>query len=137
MVMRDWALRCGTAFSMLYEQLAKDVYNELYVQFYRHQSTRIWTTSIASLFELIDRYGFDYFESDTVPVGAAGGGGGGGSTDNDSEKQADKAKKTHRQLYNKMGYLDEQDDEESSSAKSSKLLETCCTKSVMARTGYC
>lgn len=105
---RDWALKCGTAFSMLYEQLAKDVYNELYVQFYRHQCPQIWTTSITAIFELIDCYGFDYFEMDGVR-GIAGGSTTSG--DNDSEKQV---KRTHRQLYNKMGSMDEAEEEESS-----------------------
>lgn len=99
MVIRDWALKCGTSFSMLYEQLAKDVYNELHLQFFRHQTTRIWITSISATFELIDRYGFDYFETDTVTVGG---------------KHSDKSKKTYRQLYNKMdGYMDDPDEEES------------------------
>lgn len=105
MILRDWALKCGTSFSMLYEQLAKDVYNELNVQFYRHQSQRIWTTSISALFELIDRFGFDYFEIEP----ASGG--------DESEKQTDKSKKTHRQLYNKMGSIDEDEEESSKSSK--------------------
>lgn len=55
MFVRDWALKCGTAFSMLYGSLAKDVYNELFVQFYRHQHAKIWSTAIRALFDLIDR----------------------------------------------------------------------------------
>lgn len=102
MVIRDWALKCGTAFSKLYEQLAKDVYNELHKQFYRHQNPRIWTTCINATFELIDQFGFDYFEAD-----------------GDGEKSMDKTKKT-RQLYNTMGYLDEPDEDEMSLKKSGK-----------------
>ena len=112
MAVRDWALKCGTAFSMLYEQLAKDVYNELYVQFYRHQNTRIWTTSIYATFELIDRYGFEYFETDSTSTTNA---------DAEGEKPPEKSKKTHRQLYNTMEYLDGPDGEENASAKSSKF----------------
>lgn len=102
MFVRNWALKCGTAFSKLYEQLAKDVYNELHKQFYRHQHTRIWTTCINATFELIDQYGFDYFEADA-----------------ECEKSTEKGKKT-RQLYNTMGYLDEPDEDESTSRKSGK-----------------
>lgn len=109
MIIRDWALKCGTSFSMLYEQLAKDVYTELYNQFYKHHSTRIWATSITATFELIDRYGFDYFEMDGMR-GIAG---------NTSDNDNDKSKRTHRQLYNKMGSMEDQEDEEST--PSSKL----------------
>lgn len=112
MVIRDWALKCGTSFSMLYEQLAKDVYNELYDQFYRHQNKQIWATSITATFELIDRYGFDYFETE----GARGMAGGNG--DNDNEK----SKRTHRQLYNKMGSMEDQEDEDASQTSKSSLL---------------
>lgn len=104
MIVRDWALKCGTAFSKLYEQLAKDVYNELHKQFYRHNNTRIWTTCINATFELIDQYGFDYFEADA-----------------DGEKSTEKGRKT-RQLYNTMGYLDEPDDDGSTSKKDGKSL---------------
>lgn len=99
MVIRDWALKCGTAFSMLYEQLAKDVYTELNLQILRHQTARIWITSISAIFELIDRYGFEYFESESQNVV--------------SEKHMDKSKKASRQLYNKRGYMDDPEEEES------------------------
>lgn len=96
MVIRDWALKCGTSFSMLYEQLAKDMYNELQMQFLRHQTPRIWITSISATFELIDRYGFEYFEMDQPNV---------------EDKHSAKSKKAYRQLYNKHGYLEEDEEE--------------------------
>ena len=55
MTLRDWALKCGTTFSMLYEHLAKDVYEELLSQFFKHQNILIWSVSIRAIFELIDR----------------------------------------------------------------------------------
>lgn len=87
---RDWALRCGTAFSMLYEPLAKDVFDELYAQFFKNHNIRIWETAITCIFELLDRYGVDSF---AVP------------------EEQNKAKKTGRQLYNTLEFIDEADDD--------------------------
>lgn len=132
MSLRDWALKCGIACSMLYEQLAKDAYNRLTSQFYKHHNTCIWTTSIKGAFELIDKYGFEYFEQE-----------GEGEVD----KNASKTKKT-RQLYNTLGYLDEQpDDDESEQAKQGRdiiflfahFMDTCEETSIMKAliTGFC
>lgn len=130
MSLRDWALKCGIACSMLYEQLAKDAYNRLTDQFYKHHNTFIWTTSIKGAFELIDKYGFDYFDQD-----------------GDVDKNVPKAKKT-RQLYNTLGYLDEQpDDEDGEQSKQGRdiiflfahFMETCDETSIMKAliTGFC
>lgn len=130
MSLRDWALKCGVACSLLYEQLAKDAYNRLRDQFFKHHNTCIWTTSIKGTFELIDKYGIEYFEQD-----------------GDVDKNVPKTKKT-RQLYNTMGYLDEQpDDDESEQAKQgcdiiflfSHFMETCQEVSIMKAliTGFC
>lgn len=61
---RGWALKCGISFSLLYEQLAKDVYAALYKQFVKHPNTSIWAISVSGLIELIDRYGFDFFQEE-------------------------------------------------------------------------
>ncbi|XP_059615523.1 condensin complex subunit 3 [Phlebotomus argentipes] len=68
---RDWAFKCATTCSMLYSMLAKEVSRTLSEQFVKNQNIRIWTTAIQCLFELVDRYGLDFFmdapsEDDTV-----------------------------------------------------------------------
>ncbi|XP_055374016.1 condensin complex subunit 3 isoform X2 [Condylostylus longicornis] len=107
---RNWALKCGTAYSMLYDQLAKDVYSELYTQFFKNQNITIWNTSIDCLFELIDRYGFDHFEN----------------TDKQNKN------KNRRQLYNTLEFLDVDEDVSSTSTfhvdvifMMSHILDTC------------
>lgn len=130
MSLRDWALKCGIACSMLYEQLAKDAYNRLTNQFYKHHNTFIWTTSIKGAFELTDKYGFEYFEQE-----------------GEVDKNVSKTKKT-RQLYNTLGYLDEQpDDDEGEQVKQGRdiiflfahFMETCEETSIMKAliTGFC
>lgn len=57
MEIRDRALKCGIAFSMLSQSLAKDVYEELYQQFIRHHQPRLWTTAVNGVCEMFDRYG--------------------------------------------------------------------------------
>lgn len=100
MFIRGWALKCGISFSLLYEQLAKDIYAALYVQFFKHQNPHIWAISISGMIELIDRYGFDLFEEDSP-----------GSENGDAEKRGDKLKKS-RQLYNSVDPPDTDDDTE-------------------------
>lgn len=87
---RDWAFKCGAAFSMLYESISKDVFEELYLQFFKNHSIRIWKTCITSIFELMEKYGIDNFVV--------------------KDQMQDKAKKSGRQLYNTMQYLDADDD---------------------------
>ncbi|KAI8114901.1 hypothetical protein FF38_05342 [Lucilia cuprina] len=86
---RDWALKCGAAFSMLYEPLAKDVFDELYAQFFKNHNIRIWETAITCIFEMLDRYGVDSFAI---------------------QEEQNKAKKTGRQLYNTLEFIDADDD---------------------------
>lgn len=57
MEIRDRALKCGIAFSMLYQPLAKEVHEELYQQFVRHHQPRLWTTAVNGICEMFDRYG--------------------------------------------------------------------------------
>lgn len=86
---RDWALKCGAAFSMLYEPLAKDVFDELYAQFFKNHNIRIWETAITCIFELLDRYGVDSF----IVL-----------------EEQNKSKKTGRQLYNTLEFVDADED---------------------------
>ncbi|XP_058983219.1 condensin complex subunit 3 isoform X2 [Musca domestica] len=86
---RDWALKCGAAFSMLYEPLAKDVFDELYAQFFKNHNIRIWETAISCIFELLDRYGVDNFVV---------------------QEEQNKSKKTGRQLYNTLEFIDADED---------------------------
>lgn len=74
---------------MLYEPLAKDVFDELYAQFFKNHNIRIWETSITCIFELLDRYGVDYFAV---------------------QEEQSKTKKTGRQLYNTLEFIDVDDD---------------------------
>lgn len=62
MEIRDRALKCGIAFSMLYKPLAKPVHEELYLQFVRHHQPRLWTTAVSGICELFDKYGECYFK---------------------------------------------------------------------------
>ncbi len=55
MDVRNWALKCGATFSLLYGQLAKDVFTALNKQFFDHHHTDVWTTSVTAMFQLIDR----------------------------------------------------------------------------------
>lgn len=128
MSLRDWALRCGIACSMLYEQLAKEAYNRLTAQFYKHHNTCIWTTSIKGAFELIDKYGFEYFEQD-----------------GEVDKTQSKAKKT-RQLYNTMGFLNETPEEDDQIKQGRDIIflfahfmDTCEEMSIIKAliTGFC
>lgn len=130
MSLRDWALKCSIACSMLYEQLVTDTYSELTAQFYKHHVTRIWITAINGTFELIDCYGFEHFDKVFK-----------------SDEIDNKAKK-NRQLYNTMGYLNEENDEEEDSTFKaavdlmylfSHFLDTCEEASIIRAliTGFC
>lgn len=130
MSLRDWALKCSIACSMLYEQLVTDTYSELTAQFYKHHVTRIWITAINGTFELIDCYGFEHFDKVFK-----------------SDECDNKAKKT-RQLYNTMGYLNEENEEEEDSTFKaavdlmylfSHFLDTCEEASIIRAliTGFC
>ncbi|KAL5286601.1 NCAPG family protein [Megaselia abdita] len=64
-IIREWALKCGSAFGILYDQLAKDIYEVLVSQFYKNQSLRLWRVSIDCIFEMLDRYGLEFFNDTT------------------------------------------------------------------------
>lgn len=68
MEIRDRALKCGIAFSMLNQTFAKEVYEELYQQFIRHHQPRLWTTAVNGVCEMFDRYGefFSHFFSSKI-----------------------------------------------------------------------
>uniref|UniRef100_A0A182QAY6 Nuclear condensin complex subunit 3 C-terminal domain-containing protein n=1 Tax=Anopheles farauti TaxID=69004 RepID=A0A182QAY6_9DIPT len=59
---RNWALRASTAFSMLYDGLSKETFQLLYDQLLNTASTRLWKTAIECAFELLDRYGLEFFD---------------------------------------------------------------------------
>ncbi|XP_011181583.2 condensin complex subunit 3 isoform X2 [Zeugodacus cucurbitae] len=123
---RDWALKCGTACSMLYEVLAKDVFEELYSQFFKNHNIRIWETSITCIFELLDRYGLDNFAK---------------------QEDQNKTKKSGRQLYNTLEFLDSEDDSNVLSAGQgvdviymmSHFLDTCDDTCIVSAiiVGFC
>ncbi|XP_014086147.2 condensin complex subunit 3 [Bactrocera oleae] len=123
---RDWALKCGTACSMLYEVLAKDVFEELYSQFFKNHNIRIWETSITCIFELLDRYGLDNFAK---------------------QESQNKTKKSGRQLYNTLEFLDSEDDSNVLSAGQgvdviymmSHFLDTCDDTCIVSAiiVGFC
>lgn len=58
---RYWALKCSSACAMLYENIAKDVFLTLYKQFTTTSSAKIWRITILCLFEMLDLYGFVFF----------------------------------------------------------------------------
>lgn len=98
--MRGWALKCGISFSLLYDQLAKDVYAALNKQFVKHPNPSLWAIAISGLIELIDRYGFDFFDEEVPSENGE---------PNDKRGGGNKLKKS-RQLYSADGQ-DTDDDE--------------------------
>lgn len=128
MEIRDRALKCGIAFSLLYEQLAKDVHGELYQQFVRHHQPRLWTTAVTGISEMYDKYGINYFEAET-----------------DSEKPDDSKPKKTRQLYNMSSESDEQEEPERDTTGTdvmylfAHLFDTCkeASISMALATGFC
>lgn len=63
---RYFALRCATTYGLLYDTLAKEVFECLRNQFYKTASPKIWRISIECIFELLDYYGFEYFNVDAA-----------------------------------------------------------------------
>lgn len=61
---RNWALKCATSISLLYQQVALDTFDELSSQFFQNQNTMIWVTAIDGICLLISTYGLAYFEPD-------------------------------------------------------------------------
>uniref|UniRef100_A0A1B0GBP7 Nuclear condensin complex subunit 3 C-terminal domain-containing protein n=1 Tax=Glossina morsitans morsitans TaxID=37546 RepID=A0A1B0GBP7_GLOMM len=124
---RDWALKCAAAFSMHYEPLAKDVFSELYSQFFRNHNIRIWETAITCIFELLDIYGVENFVV---------------------QDEQNKSKKAGRQLYTTLEFVDGSEDEQLSTTLGqgvgviymmSHFLDTCedaCIVSAIVN-GFC
>ncbi|KAL9918081.1 condensin complex subunit 3-like [Glossina fuscipes fuscipes] len=124
---RDWALKCAAAFSMHYEPLAKDVFSELYSQFFRNHNIRIWETAITCIFELLDIYGVENFVV---------------------QDEQSKSKKAGRQLYTTLEFVDGSEDEQLSTGLGqgvgviymmSHFLDTCedaCIVSAIVN-GFC
>uniref|UniRef100_A0A1A9Z578 Nuclear condensin complex subunit 3 C-terminal domain-containing protein n=1 Tax=Glossina pallidipes TaxID=7398 RepID=A0A1A9Z578_GLOPL len=124
---RDWALKCAAAFSMHYEPLAKDVFSELYSQFFRNHNIRIWETAITCIFELLDIYGVENFVV---------------------QDEQSKSKKAGRQLYTTLEFVDGSEDEQLSTTLGqgvgviymmSHFLDTCedaCIVSAIVN-GFC
>ena len=124
---RDWALRCGAACSILYESISKDVFDELYLQFFKNHNIRIWETSITCIFELLERYGIDSFVV---------------------KEQQEKVKRTAgRQLYNTLEFIDAEEESSANAAGQgvgvihllSHFLDTCDDVCIMIAlvTGFC
>lgn len=127
---RDWALKCGTAYSMLYEQISKDVYSELHSQFFKTSSSKIWKTSIDCIFELIDKYGFANFEIE------------------EKTTTQTKDRKHNRQLYNTLEFLDLEEETSSSGGHGTQVgimyvishfLDTCEDTAIISAIvkGFC
>ncbi|XP_062133815.1 condensin complex subunit 3 [Drosophila sulfurigaster albostrigata] len=57
----EWAIKCGTTFSMFYESYTKEVFDVVVDQFYKDNNLRLCETAAQCLFELMDHYGVDYF----------------------------------------------------------------------------
>jgi len=98
----EWAIKCGTTFSLLYEAYTKEVFDVLGDQFYKDNNLRLCETAAHCIFELMDHYGVDYFidlnQSVTVPG------------------QAPKSKR--RLLYTMQDFYDGEEDRSQSSQSS-------------------
>lgn len=96
---RIMALKASTACSMLYESIAKDTFNVLRAQLFNTTTGVLWTIAIECIFELIDRYGFEFL---------------GLNIENDrllNNTDVTKSKKSGRALYNDND-ADEEEQEE-------------------------
>lgn len=131
----DWALKCSITFSMLYEQMATDVFTELNAIFFKSENTNLWCTALVGMFDLIEMYGLDFFEdvADQPESIVDGGGsssciGDGAGTFDKSSKATKNKKKATRQLYTATEYLDgtteEDEREQKRTSKFSKCLFT-------------
>jgi len=57
----EWAIKCGTTFSMFYEAYCKEVFEVVVDQFCNNNIVRLCETAANCMLELLDRYGVDYF----------------------------------------------------------------------------
>lgn len=89
----EWAIKCGTAYSILYEAYTKEVFDAVVYQFYKDNNLRLGETSAQCILELMDHYGVDYF------------------TDLNDQT----AKTNRRMLYTMQDFFDGEDDQSQSS----------------------
>lgn len=89
----EWAIKCGTAYSILYEAYTKEVFDAVVYQFYKDNNLRLGETSAQCILELMDHYGVDYF------------------TDLNDQT----AKTNRRMLYTMQDFFDNEDDQSQSS----------------------
>lgn len=59
---RVWSLKTATAYSMLYESLAKDVYVVLKSQMFKNNNATVWECTIGCIFDLLLRYTIEKME---------------------------------------------------------------------------
>ncbi|XP_017077993.1 condensin complex subunit 3 [Drosophila eugracilis] len=90
----EWAIKCGTTYSMFYEAYCKEVFEVVVVQFFNNNVVRLCETAANCMMELLDRYGIDYFND----LNQTGG-------------QASKTKR--RQLYTMQEVYDDDDGSQS------------------------
>ncbi|XP_022229837.2 condensin complex subunit 3 [Drosophila obscura] len=90
----EWAIKCGTTYSMFYEAYAKEVFEVVLDQFCNNNVVRLCETSARCILELLDHYGIDYFNDFNQTTGGGG--------------LASKTKR--RQLYNVQDMYDGEDD---------------------------
>lgn len=67
---RVWALKTATAYSLLYESLAKEVYDILKSQLFKSTNYHIWEVTIGCIVDLLLRYTIDkmdFYETDADP----------------------------------------------------------------------
>ncbi|ALC40799.1 Cap-G [Drosophila busckii] len=100
----EWAIKCGTTFSLLYEPYIKEVSDVIVDQFYKDNNLRLLETAAHCILELIDHYGVDYFADLNSNTGNSLG-------------QAPKNKR--RLLYTMQDFFDGEDDRSQSSSDQS------------------
>ncbi|XP_001986837.2 condensin complex subunit 3 isoform X2 [Drosophila grimshawi] len=57
----EWAMKCGTTFSIMYEAYTKEVFDVLIDEFYKNNNLRLCEISAQCVCELMDHYGVEYF----------------------------------------------------------------------------
>ncbi|XP_017125626.2 condensin complex subunit 3 isoform X1 [Drosophila elegans] len=57
----EWAIKCGTTYSMFYEAYSKEVFEVVLDQYCNNNIVRLCETAANCILELLDHYGVDYF----------------------------------------------------------------------------
>ncbi|KAH8279370.1 hypothetical protein KR026_008207 [Drosophila bipectinata] len=91
----EWAIKCGTSYSMFYEAYAKEVFEVVVEQFCNNNVVRLCETAANCMLEMLDHHGLEYFSEFNQ-------GNGGGNTSHLSKSK-------RRQLYNIDLYDDDDD----------------------------